>query len=199
MATISLKILSAGTYTVAIHQGMLIAPLTTPATYTVTVAENEAFLKADFGLLTTFSTSNKPPVIITKNSCTAPQTPVTVCLDVFEPEGDNTNITAGTTQTGATFTILNEDCFRYTPLPGYEGIDTILVTVCDDANPILCTEGKIAISVPCPGGPLAVDDEVTTTQSTPIIIEVLANDKWTSTIRGDQCGQPLQWNCNVGQ
>ncbi|MFK7904729.1 MAG: Ig-like domain-containing protein, partial [Chitinophagales bacterium] len=170
------KDLAAGTYTVAIVQSMLVAPLTTPSSYTVTLTENEQYLTADFGQLTTFSTSNKPPVIITKNACTAPQTPVTVCLEIFEPEGDNTAITGGSTQTGATFTILNEDCFRYTPLPGYEGIDSVFVMVCDDANPPRCVEGTIAVSVPCAGGSLAVDDEVTTTQSTPIIIEVLGND-----------------------
>ncbi len=170
------KDLSAGTYTVSVVESTLVAPLTTPNSYTVTLSENEKFLTADFGQLTTFSTNNKPPVIITKNACTAPQTPVTVCLEIFEPEGDNTTITEGSTQTGATFTILNEDCFRYTPLPGYEGVDTVAVTVCDDANPSGCAIGKIAVSVPCPGGPLAVEDNVTTTQSTPIIIEVLAND-----------------------
>ncbi|MEZ4887550.1 MAG: Ig-like domain-containing protein [Chitinophagales bacterium] len=172
----SFKNLAAGTYTVAVIESMLVAPLTTPNSYTVTLTENEQFLTADFGMLTTFSTSNKPPVIITKNACTAPQTPVTICLEIFEPEGDETTITEGSTQTGATFTILNKDCFRYNPLPGYQGIDTISVTVCDDANPPRCVVGKIAISVPCPGGPLAVDDEVTTTQSMPVIIEVLAND-----------------------
>ena len=184
------KDLSAGTYTVAIDQSMLIAPLTTPGSYTITLTENEQYLTADFGLLTTFSTSNKPPVIITKNACTAPQTPVTVCLEIFEPEGDNTTITGGSTQTGATFTILNEDCFRYTPLPGYEGVDSVFVMVCDDANPPRCVEGTIAVSVPCPGGPLAVDDEVTTTQSTPIIIEVLANDNGQAPLEVTNAGDP---------
>ncbi|MGB0931582.1 MAG: SdrD B-like domain-containing protein, partial [Chitinophagales bacterium] len=117
--------LAAGTYTVSVVESTLVAPLTTSGSYTITLAENENYLTADFGQLTTFSTNNKPPVIITKNACTAPQIPVTVCLEIFEPEGDNTTITEGTTQTGAGFTILNDDCFRYTPVPGYEGVDTI--------------------------------------------------------------------------
>jgi uncharacterized repeat protein (TIGR01451 family) len=62
--------------------------------------------------------------------------------------------------------------FTYTPAAGFTGIDTVVVEVCDNGTPVLCAQPTVRITVT----PAAIGDFATTTPSTPVVIDVAAND-----------------------
>ena len=78
----------------------------------------------------------------------------------------------------AGFELGNDTCVFYTPLPDYFGPDTLSVIACGTViDETVCDTIDILINViPVPDAPIAVDDTITTTPETPVIIDVLAND-----------------------
>jgi gliding motility-associated-like protein len=124
--------------------------------------------------------NNQAPDIHTYNTCTAPMTPVDVCVQLTDPDNDALYIASGFSSFGAAVTVLNDTCVRITPLPGFAGVDTAFITICDDplnacGGPGIpqCAQSRIIVTVPCPN---AVNDIDTTLIGTPITINVLNND-----------------------
>ncbi len=69
------------------------------------------------------------------------------------------------------------DCVTYEPDPGFNGLDTFCVYVCHPNYPGLCDTTIIIIDVtPVNNPPDAEPDPTTTSEDTPAIIDVLAND-----------------------
>ena len=62
--------------------------------------------------------------------------------------------------------------FTYTPDPGFTGLDTVVVQVCDNGSPVLSAQPTVRIEVT----PVAVGDFAVTTPSTAVVIDVAAND-----------------------
>src|SRR5690606_30813808 len=72
---------------------------------------------------------------------------------------------------------VNVTCVTYTPDPMVTGNDTFCVVVCDPNDPLLCDTTIIIIEIePVNDPPLAVDDNESTPEDTPVIIEILNND-----------------------
>ena len=62
--------------------------------------------------------------------------------------------------------------FTYTPTGTFTGTDRFTIQGCDDGTPSLCDTGTVTVAV----SPLAVDDAATTTDGTPVDVDVAAND-----------------------
>ena len=97
------------------------------------------------------SGGNQPPVPVTLEYCTGPMQPVIICNDWYDPNGDGTWIDIDESNT--TFHCsLNpvsgtDTCLKYTPLPGFYGVDTVTIVVCDDQTPSLCSTSIALIHV----------------------------------------------------
>jgi Bacterial Ig domain len=79
--------------------------------------------------------------------------------------------------------VVNDDgTLTYTPSPGFTGMDTFGYTITDDAGVSASATVAVAVtkpSPPVPGLPQANDDVATTSQDTPLVIPLLANDSGT--------------------
>jgi uncharacterized repeat protein (TIGR01451 family)/gliding motility-associated-like protein len=65
----------------------------------------------------------------------------------------------------------------YTPNPNFNGTDSFVYSVCDTGMPILCDTAVVTINVTSVNdAPVAVDDNATTVENTPINIDILNND-----------------------
>ncbi|MCI5059086.1 MAG: Ig-like domain-containing protein [Flavobacteriales bacterium] len=85
-----------------------------------------------------------------------------------------------------------DTCITYTPIPGYIGGDTIVVTICDNGTPILCDTVVIIIDViPVNDPPIANDDITTVDPGGTVTFPVLINDN-------DPDGDPLTVNLCSG-
>ncbi|MCO6175387.1 cadherin-like domain-containing protein, partial [Flavobacterium sp. NRK F10] len=63
----------------------------------------------------------------------------------------------------------------YTPDPNYVGTDTFEYQVCDNEG--LCDTATVTVVVnPVNDAPVATDDNATTNEDTPVVIDVTAND-----------------------
>jgi len=92
---------------------------------------------------------NEPPDIgPDQRTCTEPITPIGICVEGFDPNGDNVMLVDVSTTYNCSIDIINDTCFTYIPLPGLIDItDTITVIACDDGEPILCDELKVLVDV----------------------------------------------------
>ena len=124
--------------------------------------------------------NNQAPNTDTYYACTAPMIPVDVCIALSDPDGDDLYIASGFSAFGAAISVLNDTCVRFTPLPGFSGVDTAFVTICDDPLNVCgglgipqCAQSRIIVTVACPD---AVNDTDSTLVGTPITIPILNND-----------------------
>jgi hypothetical protein len=73
--------------------------------------------------------------------------------------------------------IINMDCITYAPDDEFSGQDTFCVYTCHPDNPTLCDTTIIVITVtPIDDQPLAVDDNETTNEDTPLMGSAQTND-----------------------
>ncbi|MEZ4885247.1 MAG: Ig-like domain-containing protein [Chitinophagales bacterium] len=136
--------------------------------------------------------AQSPPLIEEISTCTQPITPVIICLDGVDPDGDNVVISEEGTHTlfHCSLTFLSDSCFQYIPLPGLTGTDTVYVEQCDDSMPSLCSISEVYVTIGCEA-PIPENDNVQITSTsitvngvtTPtntalegVIIGVTAND-----------------------
>ncbi|MGB0930496.1 MAG: Ig-like domain-containing protein, partial [Chitinophagales bacterium] len=136
--------------------------------------------------------AQSPPITEQLSTCTQPLTPVIICMDGEDPDGDAVSIDEEETHTlfNCSLTFLNDSCFQYIPLPGMFGTDTIYVVQCDNEVPPLCSASEVYVTIGCEA-PIPENDNVqitatsltvngeTTETNTALqgaIIEVTAND-----------------------
>ena len=107
------------------------------------------------------SAQNSPPQMDTLRNCTPPMTPIVICHEFTDPDGDATEINHDETNTtfNCSLVAIDDTCFRYTPLPGFFGTDTIFVAVCDDGEPQACSTSLIYMFIGCLP-PLPTDDNL---------------------------------------
>ena len=137
-------------------------------TYTVSYADGAT---ASAQIFIQVGVVNTPPVAQFLNACTSPITPVNICLPIEDPDGDNAFIASAFTTFAANVLVLNDSCIRVTPMPGFLGIDTVFVSICDAptdvcGNPGItqCSVTQIILTVPCIN---AIDDYAATLANTP--------------------------------
>ena len=106
------------------------------------------------------------------------------CLDFCDLSGTHT-ITEFNTTFHCSLDPLPNDCFTYTPLPGFFGNDLISITACETANPSNCQTIEIPVFVgnctePDPEVPPVANDDNASANCTPITINAFANDQATN-------------------
>ena len=102
-------------------------------------------------------TSNQPPVIeeggvsvTTISVSTNEDTPLEICIEATDPDGDMTTINSAVSLDGSgTLDLSNPDpmCLTYTPPENFNGVETVLVEVCDQTASSLCDEVNVIITV----------------------------------------------------
>ncbi|NGF75955.1 tandem-95 repeat protein [Fluviicola sp. SGL-29] len=127
-------------------------------------------------------TSNCPPVANDDTATTDEDTPVVIDAPAndtdMEGNLDETSVTVVTPPTNGTATVdpvTGE--ITYTPNPNFNGIDTLVYSICDTGMPVLCDTAVVVITVnPVNDAPVANDDTATTDEDTPVVIDVPSND-----------------------
>lgn len=76
--------------------------------------------------------ANEPPISQDTTVTTPYNTPIEVCLDVIEPNGDDYALNIISTTANGTVTLVNDSCILFTPADGYSGTTTVDVLVCDE-------------------------------------------------------------------
>ena len=167
------------------------------ATFKYAVCDNGTPALCDTAMVTVTVTAPIPPLniapIALNDATTTPQD-VAISGDVSNNDSD---VNAGQTLTftkqtnplNGTVSVQANGAYTYTPTAGFVGRDSFQYRVCDNGSPVLCSTAWAVIDVTSTGvnsnlPPAAMDDKVTTTAGTPIIINVKANDT-------DPNGQPL--------
>jgi uncharacterized repeat protein (TIGR01451 family) len=116
---------------------------------------------------------NNPPVIADDAVTTPAGSPVSGQLDISDPDpGQTLTVTLTSPPSVGTAVVTPSGGFTYTPAPGFSGVVTFTATVCDNGSPPLCDTGTVTVTVT----PVANPDAATTLASTPVDIDVLAND-----------------------
>jgi len=103
--------------------------------------------------------------------------PLSDCISVIDPDGDQIMIDIIGNGSNGTATVDNDTCFTYVPDMDFVGLDTLLIVACDDGNPPICDTVIYIIDVGGNQPPIAVNDTVSTMPNTPISIPVLDNDE----------------------
>ncbi len=103
--------------------------------------------------------------------------------DAGDSDPDGTPLTVDTTPvsgpSNGTITINSDGTYSYTPNAGFNGQDTIIVSVCDNGLPLpaICINDTLIITVtPVNDGPNATIDIATTTENNSVVISILTND-----------------------
>jgi len=122
---------------------------------------------------------NEPPFENTFEACVEPITPTNLCYEFLDPNNDNTYISEYTSLFDCSIEIIDDNCIQYTALPALE-YDTITLTICDDGDPVRCSETTINITVggctPCESTLIANNDQATIDMNTSYSTCVLDND-----------------------
>ena len=98
------------------------------------------------------------------------------CVTLADPDLPDDSLLCAVSQgMNGTAILLNDTCILYQPAPNFSGLDTLLKTVCDTAG--LCDSLVVLIAVtPANDAPLALDDQASTPEDTPLVIPVQSND-----------------------
>ncbi len=131
--------------------------------------------------ITVNAAANVAPVAVDDQDTTVEDTPVTssVLANDSDPDGmlDMTSLTVSIAPANATAVVNPGGTITYTPNPNFSGTDTYEYEICDNGTPVLCDNAIVEITVTTSNDPPSiVDDAATTTQDTPVTIDVNSND-----------------------
>ena len=110
---------------------------------------------------------------------TAKGTPV--IIDVLANDKDTTGATICTVQSPTAKggkAVVSNNKITYTPCSGFCGTDTFTYKLCKTGCD--SSTATVTVTVTCPVCPVAMNDQATTPKGTPVVIDVLANDKDTT-------------------
>lgn len=122
------------------------------------------------------ASENDPPIARDDSTGTDEDTPITIPVlgNDSDPEDDALLITSVTHPPNGTIHNNGSDV-TYTPDPGFSGVDRFAYTISDGNGGTDTAAVTIAVDL-VNDPPVAVDDEATTSEDTPIAISVLPND-----------------------
>jgi hypothetical protein len=121
--------------------------------------------------------ANDPPVAAADAATTDEDFPVTITVlaNDSDPDGDDLSLAGATDGTNGTAETNPDGTVTYTPHADFHGSDSFTYTISDGNG--ATAEGTVAVTVtPVNDNPVANDDQGTTPEDTPIILDVLAND-----------------------
>ncbi|HHB79664.1 MAG TPA: tandem-95 repeat protein [Saprospiraceae bacterium] len=124
---------------------------------------------------------NDPPIAIDDNFTTPEDTPLSesVALNDTDPDGGSLNYdtTPVTGVSNGTLTLNADGSFTYVPASNFVGGDHFTYRVCNSGTPSLCDTATVYITVtPVNDPPIAIDDNYTTPEDTPLSDNVTTND-----------------------
>ncbi len=109
--------------------------------------------------------TNQAPLVNNVFATTAFNTPITICVPITDPEGDNFNTLFGDSSDGTVITLSNT-CFTYIPNLNFSGTDLVSVLVCDVFGN--CSTANVFVTVFANLPPVAPNVTITTNINTPI-------------------------------
>jgi gliding motility-associated-like protein len=119
------------------------------------------------------------PIIVEEmiDSITPFQTPVEICLDAQEVDGQDNFIINVFGPNNGVITNLEDTnfCFTYTPNDNFSGVDSIAIIMCDSGSGSLCDTVWVTINVGL-GAPIAHNDFATISEDEIANIDLLSND-----------------------
>ncbi|MBI2967563.1 MAG: tandem-95 repeat protein [Bacteroidetes bacterium] len=132
---------------------------------------------------------NDPPSTPDTTVTTPEDTPVTICINISDPDTGSAfirtlcGVSNGTAASSVTGNLL---CVLYTPDAGYNGTDSVCMVICDNGTPTLCDTVIIGITVtPVNDSPVAMNDSLIISEDgLATTIDVRVNDS-------DPDGDPL--------
>ena len=118
---------------------------------------------------------NDPPVAVDDAATTPQATQVVIDVLANDSDVDGDTLSIGSFGQGANGTVaVATGGLRYTPNGSWTGTDTFTYLVSDG---VATDTGRVTITVTAtPHAPVAVDDVAATTEDTPVLVAVLAND-----------------------
>jgi len=125
---------------------------------------------------------NDPPVANPDSANTLEDTPVPIAVLANDYDVDGTLNPGSVVVTqapghGSTDANSSTGAITYTPAKDFNGQDTFVYKVCDSDVSPLCSTAPVTVTVsPVNDPPVAVDDNATTLEDTPVDIRVLDND-----------------------
>ncbi len=148
------------------------------ATITYTIQDNSGATSNQANLTITVAPINDSPIVDNDVNTTTEDTPTVGgdLTDVGDIDPDGTLLVVTTTPVdgpnNGTIVINTDGTYVYTPNPNFNGIDTIVVSVCDQGLPLpgICVNDTLFITVtPVNDSPLVDNDVNTTTEDTPTV------------------------------
>jgi gliding motility-associated-like protein len=139
---------------------------------------------------------NDPPVATDDYVTTTEDNCVTINVKAndSDPNGDiiTTCSSVVTNPKEGTASVNLNGTITYCPTADYHGQDTFTYCICDDGNPVLCDTAKVIITIdPRNEAPIANDIHTTTTEGTPVGVNVSASTT-------DPNGDPLTFTYPSG-
>lgn len=123
-------------------------------------------------------TPTTPPVAV-NDTVRIPQDS-SACVAVMtndRPGSNPIHVTTACAPAHGTNSIRAGGVICYVPTHGFFGVDSFCYTICDNGAPALCSTATVIVTVtPDPHPPVAVNDYATTTQTTPVVVNVGIND-----------------------
>jgi serine protease len=134
-------------------------------------------------VLAALGTPNTPPLAANDSATTSEDTPVTinVLANDSDVDGDALQVTGVSDPPHGSAAVNANNTVTYTPDINYNGTDSFTYTVIDGKGGSDTANVSITIN-PVNDPPVALDDSATTSEDTPVTINVLAND---SDVDGD--------------
>jgi hypothetical protein len=122
---------------------------------------------------------NHAPTAANDSATTQQETPVTVNVlaNDSDPDGDTLTVSSVTQGAHGMVTDNHDGTLTYTPNTGFYGADSFVYNITDGRNGTASATVNITVNrVVQNAPPDAVDDAATTTENTPVNVNVLAND-----------------------
>ncbi|MES2819819.1 MAG: retention module-containing protein, partial [Pseudomonadota bacterium] len=156
-------------------------------TYTLTDADGDSVTATASITVNPNLPVNTPPVAVADTASTSEDTPVTINVlgNDSDANGDPLTVTAASAANGTV--LINVDgTLSYTPNTGFTGNDSISYSISDGQGGSASSTVAVTVGagVPVNSPPVAVADTASTSEDTPVTINVLGNDS-------DANGDPL--------
>ncbi len=133
-------------------------------------------------VLITINPVNDAPQLVNDSVVTPEDTPsvVRVLANDSDIEGplDLASLLVTTAPNHGSTSVAPDGTITYSPALDFNGLDTFTYTVCDTSAPAACPIAVVSVTVlPQPDAPIAKPDAAITPEATPVIVDVLGNDR----------------------
>ncbi len=176
----------AGTWTDSNTGAIIFTPsanFTGDAIHYYTIKDNNGLVSNTAAIVVNVTPVNDAPVISNEVIATKENTPVTGDLTDGTDVDVDGNLWANTTPvrnaSNGTFVVDTMGVYTYTPNLNFNGLDTVVVEVCDDGTPLpaKCGNDTLFITVSSVNNaPVAVNDTTNTLEDNPVSVTITNND-----------------------